>query len=165
MDIISALAVGPNNILWAGTSGGGLCKYANFKWSVFSTYNSDLQDNYISSVKFDNTGILWVSAGSPLTGDVGTGGLSYFKNSKWYNINRYNSGFPGVTATDLAFDKMNNAWIATDAGLAKFDGARWVVYLSSNSGLSGNSVISVSIDSKQGKWCTSVGLSEYIGGN
>jgi ligand-binding sensor domain-containing protein len=163
-DNISALAVDNNNVLWIGTWGGGICSFQNLIWKVYSSYNSLISDNYISSIGFDNSGLIWVGTGDEGLIDNGTGGMSYFKNSKWYNLNRLNSSFPGKIATDLVIDKKNTVWAATDAGLAKYDGIRWRIYTISNSGLLVNSVISVAIDQDQNKWCTSVGLSKYIGG-
>jgi ligand-binding sensor domain-containing protein len=163
-DNISALAVDYNNNLWVGTWGGGICTFQNFIWKVYTSYNSQLQDNYISSIVFDNSGILWAGSGSPRIIDNNTGGLSYFTGSKWLNFNSYNSLFPGTVATDLLKDNNNNIWIATDAGLAKYDKKKWKIYNTSNSGLKSAYIISVSIDSDQNKWCTSLGLSKYIGG-
>lgn len=163
-DNISALAVDQNNALWIGSWGNGICKLDNLTWSIYSTYNSQLSDNYISSIKLDNTGMIWASTGSPSKNDLGTGGVSYFNNSTWNNINRFNSGFQGKIATDLSFDLINNIWISTDTGFLKYDGKKWNFYTTSNSGLPDNSVVSVSIDFHQNKWVTSIGLSEYIGG-
>ncbi len=163
-DNISALAVDANNALWVGTWGAGIIKYENFIWTVYSSFNSGLSDDYISSIKFDNTGMLYVGTGSPLIGDNGTGGLSYFKDSKWSNINRYNSGFPGSLVTDFAFDNKNAVWVTSESGLAKYFNRGWRIYTTINSGLPDNSLISVSIDRDQNKWCTGTGVSEYIGG-
>jgi ligand-binding sensor domain-containing protein len=163
-DLISSLAVDNNDILWIGTWGSGICSFQNFIWKVYSSYNSQLQDNYISSIILDNSGILWVGSGSMSIFDKNFGGLSYFTGSSWLNFNRFNSMFPGTLATDLIQDKFNNIWISTDAGLAKFDRKKWRVYNTSNSGLKAPNVASVSIDADQNKWCTSLGLSEYIGG-
>jgi ligand-binding sensor domain-containing protein len=163
-DYVSALGVDINNVLWVGTWGGGICKFENLIWTVYSSINSQLQDNYISSIAFDNYGILWVGLEGPGLNVDGITGASYFKNSKWYNINKLNSGFPGNYAADIAFDKNNSVWIATDAGLAKYDGKKWRIYTTSNSGLPKNIITSVSIDLNQDKWCTSTGLSKYIGG-
>lgn len=163
-DNISALAVDSYNALWVGTLGAGLCKFDNFTWSVFSSFNSQLPDNYVTSIKLDNTGMIWVGTGIGGSGDNGTGSISYYKNSNWYNLNRLNSGFQGNLTTDFTFDINNNLWITTDKGLLKYDGKKWRFYTTSNSGLPWNSVKSVAIDSNQDKWCTSVGLAEYIGG-
>jgi len=164
-DFISCLAVDNNNILWIGTWGGGVCSFQNLTWKVYSNYNSQLQDNFISSIILDNSGILWAGSGSLSKVDQNnSGGLSYFTGSNWLNFNRFNSKFPGSIATDIIQDKFNNIWASTDVGLVKFDRKKWRIYNTSNSGLKVPAVISVSIDSDQNKWCTGLGLSEYIGG-
>ena len=163
-DIISALTVDYYNNLWIGTWGGGVCSFQNLTWKIYTSYNSQLQDNYISSIVFDNSGILWAGSGSISKSDINTGGLSYFTGSNWINFNRYNSLFPATAATDLVLDKNDNIWIGTNAGLVKYNRIKWKIYNTTNSGLKIADVISVSVDSDQNKWCTSLGLSKYIGG-
>ena len=163
-DIISALAVDQNNALWIGTWGGGISKLDNLTWNVYTSYNSKLLDNYVSFIKTDNAGMIWAGTGSINILDHGISGLSYFRNSTWYNMTRYNSGFLGSVATDVAFDVKNNIWIATDIGLIKYEGNRWRYYYSSNSGLPLDQAVSVAVDANQDKWVSSSGLSKYTGG-
>jgi ligand-binding sensor domain-containing protein len=96
--------------------------------------------------------------------DNNPAGLSYFNGSNWVNFNRYNSLYPGNVVTDLIIDKKNKIWIASNAGLVSYDRKKWKIYNTSNSGLKSNNIVSVSIDSDQNKWCSNVGISEYIGG-
>ena len=134
-----------NGNKWVGTEGGGLAKFDGTTWMVYSSFNSGLPDNNISSIAIDGSGNKWIG-----TEDSG---LAKFDGIAWTVYTTSNSGLSDNNVSSLGIDGNGTKWIGTeDGGLAKFNGMIWTVYTTSNSGLPENSVSSVIIDGIGSVW-------------
>ena len=81
-----------DSALWVGTSGGGLARFADGQWQVYTAANSDLPDDTIQAL---------VVAGSALW--IGTeAGLARFADGQWEVYTAANSGLPADNVLALA---------------------------------------------------------------
>ncbi len=168
---------------WIGTQG-GLAKYNDTSWTIYTTQNSQIPTNSVSSLVWYNNS-LWMGSNAGLLNYDGNNwksytpalGSSYTYNlvidssgNKWsYALGGYSNiffKFDGSTWTEyIAPDSItamavygSNIWIGTGFhGLYKFDGTNWTVYNTSNSGLSNNDVSSIIIDKLGNIWLTTSG--------
>ena len=136
----------------------GLASFDGVHWTVFDKANSDLTDNWISTVTSDGCGKVW----------IGTkyGGLMKFDESRWTIYNTGNSGLPKDNVTAIVIDDSDRKWIGTyGGGLAVFDGISWDVYNTANSGLPDNGLRSLAVDSSSNIWVGTVegGLARFDG--
>ena len=118
--------------------------------------------SYVSKILIDKNDEVWIGTGDRTMGI--SGGLSKFDGTAFTNYYPSENGLPGNFVYDLAFDKNENLWIATENGLARFDGNKWKIYNTSNSGLPSNLVTSVTVDLDQNKWVAAEAVARYIGG-
>ena len=112
-----------NGIIWIATSG-GLNKYDSKK-NQFSSYvsHSDqtnaLTTNYITCLAQDSKGTLWI-------GTQNRGIFKMVKNRDTFDFINYEylasdeNSIASNVIYDIAFDKNDNAWIATEAGVNCF---------------------------------------------
>ena len=77
--------------------------------------------------------------------------VSEGQNPQWIVYTRQNSSLPGNTVGDVAIDKNNVKWIATNNGVAKLNGSVWTIYDSNNTNIS-NDVNCVAIDKLNNIW-------------
>ncbi len=123
-----------------------------FTWDMLNSDNSQLPNQTIKSITFDQEGTMW----------VGTymGGIATFDGTDWNIYNTSNSDLPHNYVNAIAVDKDNVKWIGTDGGgLARFDGTSWEVYKTSNSGIPSNVVMSIFCDDDGTIW-----VGTYFGG-
>ncbi len=80
---------------------------------------------------------------------------------QWVSYNQVNA------VNDIAFDSLNNKWVATGfGGLAKLTGNTWIVFDTLNSNIPSNRVWSVAVDKKNIIWIsTNKGIGRYDGIN
>ena len=154
----------------------------NPEWVVYTTDNSGLHHDHISSIAIDNSGNKWIGSFQS--------GLASFDGTNWTIYDTSNSGLPDNDVMSIAIDGNGNKWIGTgfggvaffdgtnwtvhttdifvDAmavdssgntwigtyhhGLACFDGTSWTIYNTSNSDLPDNWVHSIAIDENNNKW-------------
>ncbi|MDR3653910.1 MAG: two-component regulator propeller domain-containing protein [Paludibacter sp.] len=133
---------------WIGTepyydgstySGGGLAKFDGATWTVYTTSNSGLPSNNVTSIAIDGSGNKWIGTDA---------GLVKFDGTSWIVINN----LPTKNINAIVIDKSGNKWIGTEFGLAKFDGTNMTIYNKFNSGLPDNDVSSIAIDDSGNKW-------------
>lgn len=107
------------NILWIGTSGGGLCKFDETT-GKFTSYMKDpndpnsLNNNRVMSILEDSKGRLWIGTSG--------GGLSKFdrvKNS--FESYTQKNGLSSAVVYGILEDNSNNLWLSTDNGIFKFN--------------------------------------------
>ncbi len=126
----------------------------NFSITNYTTSNSTISSNNITTLKSDNTGKLWVGTAS--------NGISQFNGSTWTNYTTSNglisNEIKGITA-----DPNGNIWIATNAGLSKYNGATFTNYTTAQ-GLPTNNLRCVFVDAANNVWIgTTAGVSKYNG--
>jgi ligand-binding sensor domain-containing protein len=146
------------------TNGGGLAKFDGIRWTVYTTLNSGLPDNYVTSIAIDASGNKWIGTNKWWDGvSIGVGGrliggLAKFDGTNWSVYTTSNSGMPDNHVWSIAIDGSGNKWIGTQSGgLSKFDGTNWTVYQTSNSSLPSNYIHSLAIDGSGTKWIGTMG--------
>ena len=83
----------------------------------------------------------------------------------WEVFDTISAGFPSNSVTDIAIDRHDNVWVATNWGLCKYDGTSWQIFQTSNSGLTDNVVQCVAVDTLDRVWIGTLlhGLVVYDG--
>jgi len=133
----------------------------NPQWRVFTTANSPLPGNNISSIVIDSNNIKWIGTDS---------GAVKIEGNNWTIFDTSNIPLGVNWVRPLAFDKFNNIWFSyglsnsTVEGAAVFNGINWVLYNTTNSGLPSNRVTRIYVDSMNNKWICTFASSSYNGG-
>jgi signal transduction histidine kinase/ligand-binding sensor domain-containing protein/CheY-like chemotaxis protein/HPt (histidine-containing phosphotransfer) domain-containing protein len=91
--------------LWIGTDGGGLVRYKDGKFALYSTQQG-LQHVKIRALAEDPQGVLWIGTDS---------GLTQFKDDKFITY-AVQSGSIHVGVTALRVTQDGNLWVGTDGG-------------------------------------------------
>jgi signal transduction histidine kinase/ligand-binding sensor domain-containing protein/CheY-like chemotaxis protein/HPt (histidine-containing phosphotransfer) domain-containing protein len=111
---IFALYEARDGSLWIGTDGGGLVRYRDGKFALYSTQQG-LPHDKVRALAEDPQGVLWIGTES---------GLAQFKDDKF---TRYviQAGSTQVGVTALRVTRDGNLWVGTDGGgLSRYrDGA------------------------------------------
>ncbi len=104
-----------NGGIWIGT-GDGLLHYLNGKWEIFSTSNSTLPRNSISSISVDLTGGVWIGTGDLRHLNLGfDGGFTYRdSDGKWtvYRDDNDSPNLPRSTISHSSIDSVGKIWVA-----------------------------------------------------
>ena len=148
---------GDNDILWIGTEM-GLNKWEQElnKWTVFTTKNSEISDNYITCILPDKKGNIWLGTKN---------GLNFYDVilNKFTAFNVEDSLTSGHINC-LKRDIYNNLWIGTPKGITHYDTEKklFTQYTETN-GLSSNYVTSISIDHEGIIWLGTIagGLNRF----
>jgi len=126
---------------------------ATAQMTNYTTSNSGLLSNNISSIVIDSQGNKWFANFES--------GVTKFDDNNWTTYTHANSGLISQFVHTMAIDAMDNKWIGTWEGLSKFDGTNWTSYTTAD-GLSCNDILSIAIDALGNKWIgTDKGLSKY----
>ena len=135
---VRALSVGADGALWVGTGesvpffayggkfGGGLARFHEGAWQVFTAANSDLPDDNIRALSTGVDGALWVGTG---------GGLARFQEGAWQVFTAANSDLPSNDVWALSTGADGALWVGTNGGVARFHEGSWQVFTAANSGL------------------------------
>lgn len=109
-------------------------------WTIFTVADSDLPNNSVADIAFDNSGKAWVAT---------WGGLAVYEEEKWQVFHTANSGIPTDLVNHVAFDAFGSVWIATNGnGIVKYDGRSW-----SSVNLPGaNIALTIEVDPYGRKW-------------
>lgn len=110
-----AVAVGKGGHIWAGTQYQGLYKY-NPGTGLWEKYNDGLTNVFISDIKTDRNGGIWISqagtSGQSGGGSNIAGGVNYFKDSSFAQMNFYSitsgGGLTSRNARSLWIDTSRN---------------------------------------------------------
>ena len=114
-----------NHSAWAATPRGLACLTGS-NWHVYTTSNSSLPCNNITSLDY-NDNELWIGTLNE--------GITLYDGTNWTVYDTLNSGLPDdcISAVSLIEDTL---WVGTQSnGLASFDGTSWTVYNTTNSHL------------------------------
>jgi ligand-binding sensor domain-containing protein len=124
-DVVWAIKVEDNSIVWVGTYMGGLNKYdrktgKSFYFTHDPRNPNSISDNHIRAIVDDNNGNLWIGTYN--------GGLNKFNKatSQFTRFNKFNNDSVGLGAKQvqaILIDKEKNLWVGTyGGGLNKFIG-------------------------------------------
>lgn len=140
------------------TSGDTVNITTQVEWLSFTTANSGLPSDNISSVIRDYAGILWVG--------TRIDGLAAFDNSSWVTYTAQNSELPNNSVQALAQEPDGTIWVGTNGGVASIKNTIWQVYTTFNSDLHNNYITAIAIDSAGNRWFgTNNGCAEFDGTN
>ena len=134
--------------MWIGTEGEGLYKYdtKNNSYTSFNIFNSDIPTNYISDVKVDKNGSLWLATNL---------GLVFYDKKQW-------TLYSNIMATSIAVDLNNKIWVGTGKSIFSINNAEIKQYDKTNSVSSLDSVVRVVVDGNNKKWfSTSKGIVSF----
>jgi len=137
--------------LWIGTKGGGLNKYSNGKFELF-TIEDGLSSDNISAIKEDRSGNLWIG-----TFDAGINCLS---GGKIYHIHS-KDGLSSDKIVSIIHDRFGYMWIATkDNGLNRYNKGKIQIY-NEKQGLKSNNISSIYEDKQGNLWVATIGSGLY----
>ena len=139
---VSSISFDSSGTLWV--TGGGLFKYKNEIWTMYTPENSQLPTDQIYSSFIDSSQNIWLATYGY--------GLLKFDGINWTSYNTTNSKIPSNNIWKIISDKKGFLWIATSNGLSKFDGKSFIVFNSSNSPIKSNEIICIGFDSKDDLW-------------
>jgi len=126
--------------LWLGADGGGLIRFRDGRFSVFTTQDG-LPNNTTKALSEDGEGGMW----------VGTyGGLARFKDGR-FTAYTTRDGLPSNTITVLQRDRDGALWIGTAGGLVRFKDERFTAY-TTRDGLPHNGVRALRVDRAGDLW-------------
>jgi ligand-binding sensor domain-containing protein len=141
--------------IWLGTRENGAIKFDGTAWSIYTTGNSQIGDNYVSSIACDAQGNLWFGSFQH--------GLSKFDGHEWSIIPSFSNGFNARLIQSLLADNQGNLWIGTiDAGLYKFNGTAFTSIVPDLEGVMSKSIMAMTMDLAGNLWLSSPnGLLKY----
>lgn len=113
------IAIDRNDVKWICTNT-GLTSFDGTNWVNYNTLNSPLPSDYISTVKTDMNGVVWVG-----TTD---NGIAAYDGTVWHIYNTTNSGLPTNIIHDIEIDNNNTKWIAGQEYLSKLSDTTWSVW-------------------------------------
>lgn len=146
---VACLTQGSDGAFWFGTgnytgSGGGAAQWHNGAWSVFTTANSGLPGNTVSSIHTDSQGAAWFATNN---------GLVLLDDTQWLPYPTAPYGLPSTSISVVTGDESHLLWVGTrDKGMARITDGGAKVYNPSNSGLPGNSIADMETDAQGGVW-------------
>ncbi len=147
------------DVRWFAVEGMGLLKYQDDTWTVYSSEETDLPNNWIWDIDIDDAGNIWLATSS---------GVSKFDGTNWTNYTTEN-GLLDNFVSHLEIDTNNVVWCTSWSGLSCFTIANgtWTTYTTENSDMPENALNDIAVDSQNTKWFTtgSSGLVSFDGTN
>ncbi len=146
---LSCIAIDKDNVIWIGTYDQGFIKYTGQSWKEYTQSGSRMPDNNVSTIVVDpNTNMKFV------------GTMRGFVTFDGSNMNSYGfmtSGLPDFYVLSFAFDKSDNWYIGTHAGLTKVDkSGMWSTY--GNESVPDQIINSLTVDNNGNLW---VGMNSF----
>ena len=138
---ILSLAEDSAGKLWLGAVGGGLTKYANGHFRLYTT-SDGLSSDAVRCLLSDHAGNLWIGTRG--------GGLNLFRDEH-FTAYTTRDGLPSDQIQTLAEDANGVVWIGTTKGLARFEQGRFTAY-TTREGLPGERVNAVCVDRAGDVW-------------
>ncbi|MDP4236135.1 MAG: two-component regulator propeller domain-containing protein [Bacteroidota bacterium] len=152
---INQIAIDTAGNVWVGAAYQGVSRFDGNAWQLFTTKNSGMPDDFVTSVAADTDGSVWIGT---------TGGVAHYSNGSWTVFNTSNSLLQWDDVTALSIDSRDRIWIGTFGhGAALFDHGKWTIYDQWNSGLSNYNIKAIVTDSHDHTWFAMeyAGLAEY----
>lgn len=115
---ILSLAEDQAGDLWLGAVGGGLTRYSNGRFRLYTQLDG-LASDFVRSLLVDRAGNLWIGTRG--------GGLNLFRAEK-FTAYTTREGLPSDHVLTLAEDAQGVLWIGTTKGLARYAQGRFTAY-------------------------------------
>lgn len=153
---VTTLATRGTSDIWAGHQAAdvGLSRLVGLNWTLFSVSNSDLPEDYLNALHFQED-TLWVGTKHK--------GLARFDGQNWTVFDTLNSALPSNDILSITSDRFGSIWVGTNGfGVVEYDGANFTTYNQSNSDLPGDTVKSVVPDQTSRMYIgTTAGMAIY----
>ena len=133
---------------WIGTLDGGLAKFDDTNWNVYSPGEPYITIA-IRSLAVDGSNNIWFK-----TYD----GLTKFDGTIWTHYPAPGSGGDFDRGGGIAIDELGNKWIGIDGELWQFDDTNWTIY--TNPFPNTLTIWDIEIDKSNSKWLTVSGFYE-----
>ncbi|MBF0242731.1 MAG: hypothetical protein HQK64_09705 [Desulfamplus sp.] len=145
---VNAILRDANNGIWIGTNNGmAYYQKKENKWRVLTESNSDIPENIITCLAFDNAkNGIWVGTEN--------NGLGYYdKVDSWIHFNIDNSTIPDNSISSLATDENSGIWVGTrKKGFAYYNNEKWENFNNQNSLIAEIWIYSLATDENGGIW-------------
>jgi len=105
---VFAIFADGDDVIWAGTWGGGVSRYADGRWQNLSTADG-LAGNIVYSIAQDGSGAYWFGTNH---------GLSRYDGRHFSNFDTA-AGLPGDDVYAIAISAQNDVWVGTRGGVAR----------------------------------------------
>jgi hypothetical protein len=154
VNVQDILALNANQV-WVATDS-GLLRWSGNNWRQFTTSNSGIASNNLTSVARDNLGRIWAGTAA--------NGVSVFNGpgNNWATFDASNV-LPSNNVHDVAANAAGDVWVASAGGLSHFDGSTWTTFTMAN-GLPANDVRAVAMDAGGIVWAgTAAGAASWDG--
>jgi len=115
---VTALVMDGDNVLWAGTDGGGVSCFDGSGWKTFSR-GDGLSHDRVFSCAVDSAGVKWFGTFY---------GVSGFDGSTWKTFTE-EDGLAHNTVLSVAVDPEGVKWFGTMEGVTRYDGINWTTML------------------------------------
>jgi ligand-binding sensor domain-containing protein len=166
-NVVQAIAIGDDGVLWFGTEA-GISRFDGQTWTSYTTA-AGLSNNRVNALVVDHIGQVWAGTGFGedcvlgSTDCAGGGGLHRFDGRGWQHVDQPD-GLLGHVVTALVVDQANRLWVGTDAGLTMLTAGRWHSY-ETIGGLDDNFVTALAVAEPDQLWVGTRhgGLSRFDG--
>jgi ligand-binding sensor domain-containing protein len=108
---VLAVGIGPNQVKWFGTWGGGLARFDGKRWRNYSTADG-LAGDVVGAIAIDREGILWIGTDA---------GVSRFDGTRFINFTTLDGLFHNAVYT-VAIDRTGAKWFGTYGGVSRYTG-------------------------------------------
>ena len=130
--VIYDIAVDSRNNVWISCD--GLIKYDGTSFTKYSTENTPIPEDFISSIAVDSKDNIWFSSSR-----FRQGGIVKYDNTNWTVYTPENSDLPVNFVQSIAIDDNDNVWLAlneivNDSYLVKISNDNWTIHTSSDLG-------------------------------
>jgi len=115
---ITALAAGPDGVLWAGIAGKGLYRLHENTWQAVYI------DKDGEATTWPDIQALWLDDANKLWLGTASAGIFYFDGQKLHAFDREN-GLPDDFVAAMTRTPDGALWVATGTGLVRYDGQQW----------------------------------------
>ncbi|MEN9610249.1 MAG: hypothetical protein RLZZ628_1063, partial [Bacteroidota bacterium] len=139
---------------WFATNGYGVRKFDGTTWTNYTTSNSTLSNNYLTSVAIDAQGNKWFG--------MSNGSAARFNGVNWATYPVSGGQWSNNSVNAITIDAQGNKWFGCSVGIAKFDGTNWTNYYRGNGTFAATDVKSITIDAQGNKWFgTPIGVYKF----
>jgi ligand-binding sensor domain-containing protein len=163
-NLVTALAVGPDGTLWAGTSNSGISRFDGQTWTTYTTRDGLLKDS-VDAIAVTPNGTVWVGTwggvsrfdpsalgGTPASGRDGQAWTTYTEKD----------GLAGYGVSTVAIAQDGTVWLGGSGGVSRFDGHIWTTY-SEKDGLGCDGCASIAVAPDGTVWAGGCGVSHFDG--